>query len=475
MPPEDVAPEFLSEILLIQNMLPTLPDAESMLSFSCRGLEDLPGVGSVSYCLIGHRPEESFAGKESEAYPVHLGHSTFATIYCTIEDRAAFSQYEAYIQNLCFMIAARLEEQRQRKAAAELGKRLEREVRQRTAELDAAKQEAESERLRAERYLDAAETFVLELDRTGKIERVNQRAAALFELSPPELVGRNWFDVAIDPAEREKRREAFAAVLDGSGPLTSHEDAAVQTGSRETRFIHWHNIVRRDSSGTAVGMLSSGVDVTERKRAEEEKAVLLKEVYHRTKNNMHVISSLLSLQAASSQSDEVKASLLDAQSRIMAMALVHNMLYSSHQLAHLDLPEYINVLGSNLLSSYSASSSRIAFSVAGPQILVSLETAISCGIVLNEIMTNSAKHAFGPESRGARISIDLEEEEGVVAISYRDNGAGLPRELDLANSASLGMQIVHSIVLEQLQGELTVNGEGGFEATIRFPGERHER
>jgi PAS domain S-box-containing protein len=478
MPTDDAAPEVLSKILLMQNVLPTLPDAESMLGFTCRGLEDLPGLKSVTYSMAGISGEAAARDRTDTAdhsFPVHLGNTTFATISCTVSDRSAFYRYESYVHNLCFMIAARLEEDRQRKAVAEHEEQLEWEVRRRTRELELARQEAERERARAERYLDAAETFVVEMDRDGRIERINNRGARLFGASPEELIGEDWFYLAFDDAAREGLRSQYTAAIESRSNLPSHTDIPVQTSRGETRFIHWNHILRHNTSGRVEGFLCSGVDVTERRRAEEEKEILLKEVFHRTKNNMHVISSLLALQSASSTSEEVKSSLLDAQNRIMAMALVHNMLYSSEELARLDLNSYLSELGTSLLSGYSGESARIGFSVVGPEILVSLESAIPCGIVLNEIMTNSAKHAFSAET-GAEtptIAIELNRQDHTIEICYQDNGDGLPEDWDMENVATLGMQIVHNLVVEQLRGSLLVSGEDGFQATIRFPEDSH--
>ncbi|MEX2441976.1 MAG: histidine kinase dimerization/phosphoacceptor domain -containing protein [Alkalispirochaeta sp.] len=489
MPADDVAPEILSTFLLIQNMLPTLPDAESMLGFTSRGLENLPGLSSVSYAMADETGVQS-AGPgpdpASHAFPVHLGKTVFATIYCTVSNRDAFSRYETYVHNLCFMIAARLEEKRQREAAAKYEEQLEQEVRRRTQELEVARQVAERERIRAERYLDAAETFVVEIDRNGRIERINNRGAELFGMTPGKLTGIDWFDLAVTDEAREDRRREYTAALEKRSNLSSHQDTAVRTSGGETRSIHWHNILRYRTSGELEGILSSGVDVTERARAEKEKEVLLKEVFHRTKNNMHVIYSLLALQSAASSNDEVKTSLVDAQNRIMAMALVHNMLYASEELARLDLHTYLSELGTSLLFGYSDTSARIRFSVTGPKILVSLETAISCGIVLNEIMTNSAKHAFTPATatdpdpepvpvpvpepapETPTITIELEQKGDAIGIRYRDNGSGLPEGWDMENAATLGMQIVYNIVVEQLRGSLVVTGEDGFEARIKF-------
>ena len=410
MPAADAQPQILSNILLIQNILPSLPDADAMLSFTCRGLESVPGIAAVRYFLAEDNlsPPRPGDGREL-VFPVNIGNTTHATVHCAIADEAEFEPYHAYVNNICFMIAARIEEQRHRQLDAEYKKKLEKVVEARTADLKQAHQVADAERTRAEKYLEIAETVVVELNRDGKIEHINARGSALLGYNAESLRGQDWFKLAVPPEMRRKRRVNFDNYIRGAAELEEYSDSEILAVDGSRRIIHWHTVLRRAADGAIIGTLRSGQDVTERRNAEREKEILLKEVYHRTKNNMQVISSLLALQAATAKEPAVRESLKDAQNRIASMALVHNMLYSSGTIARLQLKTYVKQLAGTLLTSYSTPGGGIALDIVGHDTPVSLETAIPCGLVLNELITNSVKHAFGEAVDAPCVSIKLEQ------------------------------------------------------------------
>ncbi len=211
-------------------------------------------------------------------------------------------------------------------------------------------------------------------------------------------------------------------------------------------------------------------DVTERRVAEErirlslkEKEVLLKEVHHRVKNNLQIISSLLNLQSKYIKDDQALEMFKESRNRIRSMTLIHEKLYRSKDLANIDVAEYIQNLSSNLFRSYSAG--RVSLKTQVDDILLGIDTAIPCGLIINELVSNSLKHAF-PEKQG-EIFVDLHRDDGRFTLIVRDNGVGLPESVDFRNTDSLGLQLVCTLT-DQLDGAIELNRTGGTEFKITF-------
>ena len=224
-------------------------------------------------------------------------------------------------------------------------------------------------------------------------------------------------------------------------------------------------------------------DITERKRVErelqaslEEKVQLIRELYHRTKNNMQVIISMLMVQAELAESEQVRAALKDTTSRILAMALVHEKLYQSQRLSQINLDEYIRDLVELLVRTYQVNQEQISIEFDLEQIPVLIDTAIPCGLVLNELVSNSLKHAFS-EGKSGEISICLKHEQpNVILLSVADNGSGLPVDFEVEDSQSFGLQTITAIVEHQLQGELHFENREGLLCQMRFRDDLyHER
>ena len=211
-------------------------------------------------------------------------------------------------------------------------------------------------------------------------------------------------------------------------------------------------------------------DVTERRVAEErirlslkEKEVLLKEVHHRVKNNLQIISSLLNLQSKYIKDDQALEMFKESRNRIRSMTLIHEKLYRSKDLANIDVAEYIQNLSSNLFRSYSAG--RVSLKTQVDDILLGIDTAIPCGLIINELVSNSLKHAF-PEKQG-EIFVNLHRDDGSLTLIVSDNGVGFPENVDFRNTDSLGLQLVCTLT-DQLDGAIELNRTGGTEFKITF-------
>jgi PAS domain S-box-containing protein len=222
--------------------------------------------------------------------------------------------------------------------------------------------------------------------------------------------------------------------------------------------------------------LATGFDITERKLAEDrlqaslcEKELLLKEVHHRVKNNLQVVSSMLNLQAQNASDPAMARSLQESQGRVRSMALIHERLYKSGDLARINFEEYVRNLTAYLMRSYSKPGEHIDLRLDTSDIPLSIDTAIPCGLIINELVSNALKYAF-PGSRQGTITVAIRKEDGHYTLFVSDDGVGMPANMDFRNHSSLGLQLVNTLV-GQLDGSITLNTEKGTAFTIRFPGE----
>ena len=216
-------------------------------------------------------------------------------------------------------------------------------------------------------------------------------------------------------------------------------------------------------------------ELTQRRQAEahltaslREKEVLLKEVHHRVKNNMQIVSSLLELQSDVIDDATLLAQFRDSQDRIRSMALVHETLYQSQDLARLDLARYIHTLSAQLVRSYSVDPQRITVQIQVEPVILDIDQAIPCGLILNELLSNAFKYAF-PQNRTGAVHVALHADTAQqAALVVRDNGIGFPDEIDFRHTESLGLQLV-AMLTEQLQGTIALERADGTTFTLTFP------
>ena len=231
---------------------------------------------------------------------------------------------------------------------------------------------------------------------------------------------------------------------------------------------------RTDEIGElAVAFGEITVEVAERKAAEgkikaslQEKEVLLREIHHRVKNNLQVVSSLLNLQSKRIKDERIIEPLRDSQNRILSMALVHEKLYGSEDLTKIDFAEYCQSLGRDVLSSFGEKSNGLSLKLDIDDIGLSITSAIPCGLIINELISNSLKHAF-PSDGGGEISIGLHRVEEKMVLVVGDNGVGFPEDLDFRNTKSLGLQLV-STLSAQLGGSIELDRSGGSKFKVTF-------
>ena len=219
-------------------------------------------------------------------------------------------------------------------------------------------------------------------------------------------------------------------------------------------------------------------DITERKQAAEEtqaslveKEILLREIHHRVKNNMQVISSMLSLQANYTIDEQAQALFKDLETHIQSMALVHEKLYGATNLREINFGEYIPDLVSSLLSQYPDSQARVSVSVEVTGVALPVDKAIPCGLVISELMSNVFKHAF-PDKKKGEVKIAMwQGKDGIISLQVTDNGIGFTDALDEQAGKTFGMRMLKTLVEYQLGGSIQVDGTKGTAFTITFKGE----
>ncbi|GAB4314457.1 MAG: hypothetical protein Kow0019_14210 [Methanobacteriaceae archaeon] len=218
-----------------------------------------------------------------------------------------------------------------------------------------------------------------------------------------------------------------------------------------------------NESGTAIARLLSEIEVI---RSLNEKEVLLKEIHHRVKNNLQIISSLLNLQSNFIKDQEYLAVFRESQNRIKSMALIHEQLYQSRDLTHINFEEYMNDIVNHLIHAYATDLRRINIIKKIENVAMGIETAIPCGLIINEIISNALKHAF-PNKQSGEVKIKFETVDNEYILTISDNGIGLPKDFDIEKSKSLGLKLVN-ILITQIEGALEINRDGKTEFKIKF-------
>ncbi|MCX9083368.1 MAG: PAS domain S-box protein [Candidatus Methanoperedens sp.] len=324
---------------------------------------------------------------------------------------------------------------------------------------------------RLQSILDNSSTVVFLKDILGRYITVNRRFEELFHVNRRDIVNKTDYDIF--PQE-------FA------DKFRHHDDQAVE----KLKAIETEEVVPHDDglhtyisvkfplvsqSGKPYAVCGIATDITERKKSQEqierslkEKEILLRELYHRVKNNMQIITSLLSLQSRYARDKEDLEMFRDCHDRIKSMSLVHEKLYQSKDLTTIDFKEYIKDIAKGLFQSFGADKNKISLVMEVNNISLDINAAIPCGLIINELLTNSLKHAF-PEGEKGEIKISIQSlNEKTIELVVGDNGKGIPEDVDLRTTKSLGLQLVAMLAENQLHGEILLDRNNGTEFTITF-------
>lgn len=308
----------------------------------------------------------------------------------------------------------------------------------------------------------------------GKLIEVNPAGARILGYDSPAEMMQTITDLGQQLYVEAGDRTALLQLLIQKGVVTNYE-VRFQKKDRSIIWVELQVRAHRNGEGQLIGVEGFMTDITERREAQDrlraslqEKESLLRELYHRTKNNMQVIRSMLILQAMYSKQPEVSRVFKEMENKIDAMALVHRMLYQSQDLSQINLHDYVHALVELLKESHGISTDRIAIELAIEPLPVLIDTAIPCGLILNELCTNAFKHAF-PEGRNGKICIKfVQYEKGMTELTFADDGVGVAPDFDFRKQKTLGLQSIFAIAEHQLQGEIHFSGQQGVTCILRF-------
>jgi PAS domain S-box-containing protein len=326
---------------------------------------------------------------------------------------------------------------------------------------------------RFRKTFELAGVGIVHVSLEGRFTRLNQHFCDITGYTADDLLDLKFQDIT-HPDDLEADLANVRRTLDGEIESYSMEKRYLRSDSS----IVWVSLavtLVRSASGDPSYFIAVIEDITERKNSElglqrslAEKEVLLREIHHRVKNNMQVISSLLNLQAHAVEDARLAKMFQETQSRVRAMALIHQILYESGKLVQIDLGEYVTKLATSLVRMYETEPGMINLRVGAEDVTLGVDDIVPCGLVINELLSNSLKYAF-PSGRPGEIKIEASRvgnEKIVLVVS--DDGVGIPAEINISNADTMGLRLVTGLVETQLGGHVKLDRNNGTSFTITF-------
>jgi len=314
-------------------------------------------------------------------------------------------------------------------------------------------------------YLESASQGIVTVSEDGIIQMVNARTEEMFGFRREELLGQQ---LEILLPERYRGRHQLHRASYFHEPRVRPMGAGLELAGRRKDGSEFPIEIGLSFVRTKQGVVAMGLvtDATMFKRA-QQKETQLKEIHHRVKNNLQIVSSLLGLQSRSSQDEEARKMFQESQNRVQSMALLHERLYQSENLNEIECREYVTQLAAYLFRSYGVSSSRVKLEIFLDDLWLSMDQAVPSGLIINELVSNSLKHAF-PQGNGGEIRIEMRKTPAeTILLRVCDTGAGLPKDVNLWKARSLGLRLVRTLA-SQLNARVDVRNESGTEVEVEF-------
>lgn len=342
------------------------------------------------------------------------------------------------------------------------------------------KRAEEAQRESDKRYrtlFEASPASITLLDKSGVIIDCNNSTEKLIGYSKDEIIGKQFEKLmTLDPEDLPKLKSKFIRLLEGKD-IGPYELEIIRKDGKKRWINVINSLILKENEVAGFQVIAK--DTTARKKAEDqlkkslkEKEVLLQEVHHRVKNNMQIISSLLKLQSRYIKNRKAVKMFEDSQQRIKSMALVHERLYRSDDLASIDFKDYVNALVKDLVRSYKNNYGKVKLNVDVKNVSLGIDYAIPCGLIINELVSNSLKYAFPKDfvnSSQNAINIKLcSRGKNEIELTVSDNGVGIPKAINYKKTKSLGLHLVNLLVEDQFQGKLKLRRVKGTNFQIRF-------
>lgn len=320
--------------------------------------------------------------------------------------------------------------------------------------------------------IDTDPNFVFAKDFDGKFTLVNKAVAVNYNSTPDELIGKSDADFNPSVTEVEHFLKDDREVILSGKPKFIAEEIVTDVNTGEPKWYQTIKVPLKGNDGKT-HVLGVAADITARKLAEEmtkkslhEKEMLLKEIHHRVKNNLQIIISLLKLQSGYVFDSRDLEIFNKSRSRVETMSMIHEKLYKSDDISRIDISNYLKDLVSHLLKAYHLNTSQVDFEMNSENILMTIDTAIPCGLIVNELINNILKHAF-PDEYAGKIILNLKRTGENIILEVIDNGIGIPVSFNSENTDSLGLKLVDTLV-KQLDGVINVNNSNGTHFMIEF-------
>jgi len=339
-------------------------------------------------------------------------------------------------------------------------------------ELRRLQNEIEESRNKYSHLYDFAPIGYFTVKKQGIIEQANLTGATLLGIDRQSLIGKPLTRF-IDREDQDTFYLHHLQVLKKNGNHAC--EIRMMNYDNAPFYAQLESIAVPGEDGDATKLRTAITDITDRKMIDQqlqaslkEKEVLLQEVHHRVKNNMQVMISMINLQCEKIEDKQICDELNKIVDRINSMVLVHNQLYQSKDFLKVDINTYINRIAENLFVSHGVDTAKISLKIGKKDIALSLDSAISCGLIINELITNSLKYAF-PEDRKGEIRIEFGYlDDGQLEMRVSDDGVGLPTNFDFKDSDTLGVQIAKALAEHQLGGMVKLDSTKGTKFLIRF-------